>query len=157
MSIEIERKFLLASDRWRALVQRSEYIRDGLISATDGRKTRVRIVGSRATLTVKTKRIEGRRGEFKYDIPMVDAESLMECCGTNVLEKVRHYVEFSGVVWEVDEYEGVLKGVILAEVELDDIHQTIVIPDWIGREVTGQPPYSKTNMLNARERRSVDR
>ena len=59
MGIEIERKFLLASDRWRSLVQRSVHIQDGLVAASEDRKTRVRIIGEKATLAVKTRRVPG--------------------------------------------------------------------------------------------------
>ena len=150
MKIEIERKFLLASDRWRTLVQRSEIIQDGLVSMTEERKTRVRIMGGRATLTVKTRRIEGRRFEFEYDIPLADAELMLGSCGNNVLVKRRHYVPLGGLTWEIDEYEGPLRGVVMAEIELDDFHQPFEIPDWIGREVTAEESYRKHVMLRER-------
>ena len=156
MGIEIERKFLLASERWRMLVQRCQHVRDGLIAASDDRKTRVRIMSGRATLAVKTKRIEGRRHEFEYEIPLADAERMMECCGGNVLEKTRHYIAIGDLVWEIDEYTGLLQGVVLAEVELSAIDQQIDIPDWIGREVTAEPLYSKLNLLRARRERPIN-
>lgn len=151
MGIEIERKFLLASDRWRVLVQRSVHIQDGLISASDDRKTRVRIIGEQATLAVKTKRVAGVREEFEYDIPMTDASRLMLCCGDNVTVKTRHYVQHAGMTWEIDEYDGLLTGVILAEVELSAADQQIDLPEWIGAEVTLDAPYRKINMLRARQ------
>lgn len=155
MGTEIERKFLLASDRWRTLVQRSDYIRDGLLSASEDRKTRVRIIGTRATLAVKTKRIAGRRDEFEYEIPLTDAERLLECCGGNALAKTRHYIPYGDLTWEIDEYDGLLKGMILAEIEVATIDQPIEIPDWIGREVTLQPSYRKINMLRARSQQTT--
>lgn len=151
MGIEIERKFLLASNRWRSLVQRSVHIQDGLVASSDDRKTRVRINGDKATLAVKTGRIAGVREEFEYDIPMTDACSLMACCGSNVTVKIRHYVQHNGLTWEIDEYDGLLKGVILAEVELSAVDQAIELPDWIGREVTSQDRYRKINLLRARQ------
>jgi len=157
MGIEIERKFLLANDAWRPEVQRSEFIRDGLVAASHDRKTRVRIKGARATLGVKTKRIEGRRHEFEYEIPLHDAERLMECCGSHVLEKVRHYIAIDEVLWEIDEYIGILQGVILAEVELKAIEQHIDFPAWLGREVTADPEYSKMSMFRAATQWSGDR
>lgn len=77
-------------------------------------------------------------------------EMLAQHCGQSILEKVRHRVMFRGVVWEVDEYEGILSGVILAEVELDRADVEVPKPDWIGAEVTDIPEYSKANMLRAR-------
>ena len=109
MKVEIERKFLLASEGWRREVHHSEYIRDGLVAISDGRKTRVRIIGERATLTVKTNRIAGSRFEFEYDIPLEDAELMLASCGTNATAKRRHYVLHGGLTWEIDEYEGILK------------------------------------------------
>ena len=151
MGIEIERKFLLSSERWRELVLRREHIRDGLIASSDERKVRVRVAAGRATLAVKTRRVGGSREEFEYEIPLPDAERLLQCCGGNVLEKVRHYIESGGLVWEIDEYGGLLKGVILAEVEIKAADQTVDLPDWIGKEVTSEAPYRKINMLRSRD------
>jgi adenylate cyclase len=151
VGIEIERKFLLASERWRSLVQCSVHIQDGLVATSEDRKTRVRIIGDKATLAVKTGRVAGAREEFEYDIPMTDACRLMACCGSNVTVKMRHYVQHAGLTWEIDEYDGLLKGVILAEVELSAVDQHVDLPEWIGREVTEQPPYRKINMLRARQ------
>ncbi len=152
MKVEIERKFLLASEAWRHEVQRSDYIRDGLIAINDDRKIRVRIIGERATLTVKTKRVAGGRCEFEYDIPLADAELMLASCGSNATAKRRHYVVHGGLTWEIDEYDGILKGVVLAEVELNAIDQMIDMPHWIGLEVTTQAPYRKINMLQARQK-----
>lgn len=151
MKVEIERKFLLASEAWRQLVQRSEYIRDGLIAVSDERKTRVRIIGDHATLTVKTKRVEGSRSEFEYPIPMADAEMMLASCGGDTVSKRRHYVPFGGLLWEIDEYDGLLHGVLLAEVELTAIDQPLDLPPWIGQEVTAEAAYRKLNMLHARQ------
>ena len=152
MKIEIERKFLVASDEWRSLAVRSQHIRDGLIAASEDRKVRVRITGTRATLTVKTRRVQGSRHEFEYDIPLAHAETLMNDCGGNVLSKLRHYVPHESLVWELDEYEGILRGVVLAEVELSSIDQSITLPVWIGREVTFDAQYGKGNLLRARQK-----
>ena len=151
MKIEIERKFLVASDEWRSLAERSEHIRDGLIAASEDRKVRVRIIGARATLTVKTRRVEGARHEFEYDITLPHAKTLLRHCGGNALSKLRHYVPHGSLMWEIDEYEGMLKGVVVAEVELSSIDQPITLPSWIGREVTSDAQYRKGNMLRARQ------
>lgn len=149
MKIEMERKFLLGSDIWRSLVARSETIRDGLLNLSADIRTRVRINGRHSTLTVKTKRLRGQCEEFEYDIPLEDAERLISHCGDNVIYKERHYVNHAGLIWEIDEYKGVLNGIVLAEVELETFDQTVVLPDWVGREVTSEPQYRKINMLQA--------
>ena len=68
-------------------------------------------------------------------------------CDGNVLEKVRHFVSHEGNNWHVDVYEGLLDGVVLAEIELADAGQEFALPDWIGAEVTSDPRYRKVNML----------
>ena len=65
------------------------------------------------------------------------------------LEKDRHYVEDEGTLWTIDVYDGVLKGVVIAEVELDRENQELKLPGWISMEVTGDPRYSKINMSSA--------
>jgi CYTH domain-containing protein len=65
-----------------------------------------------------------------------------------VLEKIRHYVPYQGFIWEADVYEGVLDGMILAEVELENADIEVPLPRWIGREVTGDHEYKKINMQN---------
>jgi CYTH domain-containing protein len=149
MKIEIERKFLLASEDWRLSVERSDIIRDGLISSDEERKVRVRIAGARATLTVKTKRVAGARQEFEYEIPFTDAERLMVTCG-DVIEKVRHYVRHGSLVWEIDEYRGVLAGVIIAEVELTRVDEVVDLPPWVAQEITEQEEWRKRNMIRLR-------
>jgi adenylate cyclase len=71
-------------------------------------------------------------------------------CDGNILDKVRHYVSHAGMIWHVDVYDGLLSGVILAEVELQDANQELELPTWIGREVTDDPTYRKINMFAQR-------
>jgi adenylate cyclase len=145
--IEIERKFLVATDAWRRSAVRSVNIRDGLIAASAGRKVRVRISGDMATIAVKGPRSGIVRPEFEYEIPLADAQSmLVNACGGDTLEKQRFFVEDAGSTWHVDIYCGLLQGVVLTEVELKDATQELIIPDWVGNEVTGDPFYRKVNM-----------
>lgn len=151
MATEIERKFLVANDGWRKSYTRKTQIRDGLVAMTDDRKVRVRIYDERATIAIKAKREGISDAEFEYDIPKADAEELLELhCGRQWLTKVRYDVPHKGFTWQVDVYEGLLKGVILAEVELRRADVDVPLPDWIGKEVTGRPEYKKNNMLQAK-------
>jgi adenylate cyclase len=160
MPVEIERKFLVLNDSWRAHVTRSERLRDGLVAASDDRKVRVRLYEDRATLTVKTKQERGRRQEFEYEIPHAHALEMLALCAPTVIEKTRHHVPHRGRNWELDVYEGLLQGVVLAEVELASIDQPVAIPDWAGAEVTDRPEYKKINLLRermARRERPISR
>lgn len=148
MALEIERKFLLASDDWKGEAVRSERLVDGLLATSKGRKVRVRLYGDRATLAVKTRRAKGVRFEFEYDIPIEDAEQMLATqCGRTVLAKRRHYIPHQGFTWEVDVYEAPLDGVVLVEVELERADQDPPRPAWVGREVTDDPAYAKQRMF----------
>jgi adenylate cyclase len=151
MPFEVERKFLVANDGWKARVVRSVFLRDGLIASSNGNKVRVRIADEKATVTIKGPRKVMRRAEFEYDIPVSDAEAILkQMCQGHILDKRRHFVEHSNVTWEIDVYEGSLNGTVIAEIELRHENQTIELSDWIGKEVTRDPRYRKVNMLAAR-------
>jgi len=91
------------------------------------------------------------RTEFEYAIPCVDAEEILRTmCDGNVLNKVRHFVIHKDLTWEVDVYDDILKGVVLAEIELTQPDHDLQIPDWVGAEVTDDPRYRKINMLAER-------
>ena len=151
MALEIERKFLVANDGWKASVAQSVRIRDGLIANNNGQKARVRIANDVATIALKSrKRDLIVRDEFEYAIPLSDAEEILRTmCDGNVLHKARHFVLHRGNTWQVDVYEGLLDGVVLAEIELTNVDQTLILPDWIGAEVTSDPSFRKINMLAA--------
>jgi len=151
MAIEIERKFLLRDESWRGLYTRKQEITDGLITFVPERKVRVRICDQRATLTIKSKMNRLADAEFEYEIPLADAEELLaHHCIRPGLAKTRYWVPHGPFTWQIDVYKGILKGVVLAEVELPSETAPLVLPPWAGREVTGDPDYEKINMVDAR-------
>jgi CYTH domain-containing protein len=122
-------------------------IRDGLIAVYKDRKVRVRISGDIATIAIKGPRIGIVRPEFEYEIPIVDAERMLSTlCQDDTLEKQRFFVEDAGATWQVDVYGGILQGVVIAEIELKQESQELILPRWIGKEVTGDSFYKKVNM-----------
>lgn len=150
MPKEIERKFLVANDLWRRDIVRKVRLRDGLLAFADGRKVRVRFYDDRATLTVKGRRHGISRDEFEYDIPACDGLTLLEDhCDGEVVDKMRNHVMFDGFEWIVDEYQGLLAGVILCEIELPAEDTRFSRPPWLGEEVTGVQKYRNINMIHA--------
>lgn len=148
MRFEIERKFLVAHAGWREAATGRRHLRDGLVGHFAAAKVRVRLEDEAAWLTVKGARQGLGRPEFEYAIPREDAEAMLRtvCVGC-VIEKVRHCVPHGGLTWEVDEYRGPLAGIVLAEVELDREDQPYDRPDWLGREVSGDPRFRQSTLL----------
>lgn len=148
MSFEIERKFLLFGAQWREHVARRVHIRQAYLSSDGKASIRVRIRDSQsATLSIKSLPAELRRLELEYPLSIQDAETLMQLrCGA-ILEKVRHIVPVGDLDWEVDVFLGENDGLIIAEIEMSHIDQAIELPDWIGREVTGEAPYYNSSLV----------
>lgn len=147
MAFECERKFLIANEDWRRHCVAAVRIRDGLLFTEDGRKMRVRILGDKATLTFKSKRTGALRDEFEYQIPMADAEAMLaRHCADRLLTKTRHDVVHDGRLWLVDVYHDRLEGVVLAETDVAQPSHPLLLPDWIGREVTDDPRFHKTTL-----------
>jgi len=135
--IECERRFLVMGDEWRHCASQSNRIRQGYLTNTDGVTVRIRRVGERAYITVKTPKQGIARAEFEYEIPADHADFMIEtACGRRMIEKVRHDVCHQGLAWTVDEFHGLNHGLVLAEIELDRADRPLVLPSWVGPEVT---------------------
>jgi CYTH domain-containing protein len=142
MAKEIERKFLVRGDHWRDLVSEKLTLRQAYVASMDDRSVRVRLTNDTvATLTMKIGRAM-TRDEFEYEIPVADAEELLGNAIGLVIEKIRYKVPFKGFVWEVDVFRGAHRGLVIAEVEMEDESDDPELPDWVGREVTGEYRYS---------------
>lgn len=141
MGIEIERKFLVKNDQWKALADKGLLCRQGYFVANAQKSVRVRVMGSVATLTIKGATEGIVRAEFEYEIPLVDAEALLLLCGDAVVEKRRYQILRDSVVWELDVFSGKNEGLVLAEVELESVDQRVDFPDWLGIEVSADARY----------------
>jgi adenylate cyclase len=147
MSVEIERKFLVSGDAWKILGQGTA-IRQGYLSTNPDRVVRVRIEGSSATMTIKGRSQGATRGEWEYAIPLDDADELLsQLCERPLIEKTRTRVTHDGMVWEVDEFFGENRGLIVAEIELQSENQAFSKPEWIAEEVTHDTRYFNSSLL----------
>jgi CYTH domain-containing protein len=146
MAKEIERKFLVKGDKWKSLGTGIIY-RQGYI-ATSGKETvRVRVIGDRAYLTIKGPKKGQTRAEFEYEIPLEDAQEILDTlCLRPLIEKKRYKIKQGNLIWEVDEFAGENQGLVVAEVELNEENQTIELPDWIDREVS-DPKYYNSSLV----------
>lgn len=146
MAKEIERKFLVHQRKWSDLGAGLP-IRQGYLCATKQSSVRVRTYGDKAYVTIKGHTSNLTRDEYEYEIPSEDAnEMLGSLCENPPIEKIRYRIVFKGHTFEVDEYGGTNRGLIVAEVELKDAREQVELPDWIDREVSGDPRYFNSSL-----------
>lgn len=141
MGIEIEHKYLVKNDSYRSMATSRVRMVQGYLCREPQTTVRVRIKGGKGYLTVKGITMGDTRQEFEYEVPLTDAEQMLRLCPGRVIEKVRWHVPFEGHLWEVDEFEGELTGLVTAEVELPDSQTRYAIPPFVGEDVTGDARY----------------
>ena len=143
MPQEIERKFLVANDAYKALSYSSALIKQGYISVNPTAAVRIRIKGDKGFLTIKGEGSESgtTRYEWEKEIPLNEAKELLLLCTSGMIEKIRYKVNHEGFIYEIDEFSGENKGLVVAEIELNQENEVFAKPDWLGREVTGDARY----------------
>ncbi len=148
MGIEIERKFLLRGDGWRAAAHEVIPMAQGYLndlamvdSGAMNTSVRVRIEGDTARLNIKSRDLGSTRQEFDYEIPMDDARALLALCDGGIIDKRRHLVDYAGHLWEIDEFLGDNAGLVVAEIELESADEAFARPDWLGAEATHAQRY----------------
>ncbi|WP_319509440.1 CYTH domain-containing protein [uncultured Draconibacterium sp.] len=138
--IEIERKFLVDTNKWSPKDDGNPIVQ-GYLSTDKERVVRVRIKGKKAWLTIKGKTNGISRIEMEYEIPLNEAEILMNLCHDFPIRKKRYVEEIDGMIWEIDVFEDKNNGLVLAEVELSDENQKVKLPNWILTEVSNDHRY----------------
>ena len=151
---EIERKFLVTDDSFRALAVTHYDIIQGYISREHGRSIRIRLRTAsdgmqQAFLTIKTRLESFTRFEWEKPISVEDFRALLPLCGNRIIDKTRYILpaEPSSLKWEIDEFRMPNAGLVMAEIELPSEETPFVRPPFIGEEVTHDPRYYNSNMV----------
>lgn len=149
MGKEIERKFKVIGTAYKTESISSAIYKQGYLSVDKERTVRVRVVGDKAFLTIKGQNCGIVRNEFEYEIPVADAEIMLnENCLQPVIEKVRHIcIASDGHKWEIDEFAGENAGLVVAEVELGSQYERVELPEWCGEEVSDDVRYYNSNLI----------
>lgn len=148
MALEIERKFLVTSDAYRSAAFHSDRIAQGYLCREGGNSARVRVRGGKGYITIKGPSLDNglSRYEWEKEIPADEAWELMKLCHGGIIDKTRYLVKCGSHTFEVDEFHGDNEGLVVAEVELDDISQQFERPDFLGEEVTGERKYYNSHL-----------
>ena len=148
MGTEIERKFLVNNDAWQEQVLSSDRLKQAYLANQENASVRVRIAGGRAHLNIKSATLGIRRSEFEYEIPVADAEEMLETVAQRpFIDKIRYRVQCGDHVWELDRFEGDNAGLVVAELELASEEEAFEMPAWAGEEVSGDPRYYNVNLV----------
>lgn len=137
MGKEIEHKYLVRNESFKQMCSEAIDMAQGYLSRQKERTVRVRIAGDQGFITIKGPNDNATRDEFEYAIPLVDAQALLSMCPSPVISKTRHIVYHEGNKWEVDVFHGGLEGLVTAEIELPSADHQYALPDFVGRNVTG--------------------
>ncbi len=141
--VEIERKFLVLSEAYKTKAFKKTKIIQGFLNTHKERTVRIRIKGESAFITVKgISNSEGTtRLEWEKEIPVIEAETLLNLCEPNLIEKTRVEVKMGNHIFEVDEFYVENEGLVIAEIELTSENEEFEKPEWLGKEVTGDVRY----------------
>ena len=145
MGKEIEHKYLVISDTYKSVAEKNSHIIQGYLSKNPERVVRVRIIDQKGFITIKGKTEKDTRMEFEYEIPYEDALEMLQLCLGKTIEKRRWIVTYAGYNWEVDEFISPTFPTV-AEIELSNSNYEYPLPQFGGKEVTGDPTFYNSNI-----------
>ena len=148
MSLEIERKFLVKNEDFKKEFYQKKQLKQGYLNSDKNRTVRVRISDDHAFLTIKGKSNSTgtTRFEWEKEIDVSEAERLLLLCEPSIIDKIRFYIKSEHHIYEVDEFFGENKGLIVAEIELNSENESFKKPLWLGKEVTGDKKYYNSSL-----------
>ena len=147
MGAEIERKFLVDREKWEQLNKpKGTHYRQGYILNNEQQTVRVRISDKQGFLNLKSKVSQITRKEYEYEIPLEDGIEILDVFAKSGTEKIRYRIPIAGKVWEVDEFLGDNKGLIVAEIELKSEAEEFEAPNWVTDEVTDDGRYTNASL-----------
>lgn len=146
--IEIERKFLVTSDAFKTEAFKKTRILQGFLNTDPERTVRVRLNENQGMLAIKGMASNDgvTRFEWEKEISKADAETLLQLCEKGIIDKLRYEVQVGTHIFEVDEFYGDNLGLVIAEIELNNIDEPFDKPNWLGKEVTGQIKYYNSQL-----------
>ncbi|MGZ3754977.1 MAG: CYTH domain-containing protein [Mucilaginibacter sp.] len=147
MGLEIERKFLVDAKKW-ATLKKPEGVpfKQGYLLSEPEKTIRIRVAGEKAWITIKGATLGVSRSEYEYGIPVKDAEEMLATMAGAVIAKKRYKIRFAGKLWEIDEFDGDNRGLLMAEIELSREAEEFEVPDWITTEVSGDGRYYNSSL-----------
>ncbi len=148
MPQETERKFLISSEDYKSEAKKKERIIQAYLCKAAERTVRIRIKNRKGYITIKGKSNESglSRYEWEKEIPVSEAEELLQLCEPVIIDKTRYEIPYESHVFEVDEFHGENEGLVIAEIELESESENFKRPHWLGEEVTNIKKYYNSQL-----------
>ena len=149
MAQEIERKFMVKSDAFKAEAFKQTRITQGYLSSAPERTVRVRVKGDKGFITVKGigNATGASRFEWEKEISVDEVRDLLPLCEPGIIDKMRFLVKNGEFTFEIDEFYGDNEGLTMAEIELPDEQAAFERPEWLSEEVTGDKRYYNSMLM----------
>ena len=148
MALEIERRFLIKNDQWREFITHKTLIEQGYLSYNlEDWIVRIRFNGNNFKITLKKHKKNFTNYEFEYLIPISDGKKIMSTL-QNTIKKERFFLEIDQRNWIIDCFKDKNFPLEIAEIELNEEKEDIVIPPFLSREITGLKIFTNLNLTN---------
>ena len=137
MTLEIERRFLIENEQWKEFVKHKRFIEQGYLSDnSDEWIIRIRFTGKDFKIALKKHIINFTNYEFEYLIPSIDGEKIMSTL-KNTIKKERFFLEVDQRNWIIDCFKDKNFPLEIAEIELTDEKEEVILPSFLSKEITG--------------------
>jgi adenylate cyclase len=146
-TVEIERKFLVNNDSWLRNVSNVISIEQMYLVNDGVKNVRIRKSEERGRvvhyLTIKSCNSGMSRVEIEHSLSDVEYNTLKGLADQGSIAKRRFAVIHGVDRWEVDVFDN---GLVIAEIEIDSEDYELMLPSWVGEEVTDKKEYYNADM-----------
>ena len=146
MALEIERRFLIKNDQWKEFITHKTFIEQGYLSY-DLEKwiIRIRFNGENFKIALKKHIKNFTNYEYEYSIPNNEGEKIMSTL-TNTIKKERFFLKIDRKDWIVDCFKETNFPLKIAEIELTEEKEKVILPSFLAKEITGLKIYTNLNL-----------
>ena len=146
MALEIERRFLIKNDEWKDFVTRKTFIEQGYLSYDlENWIIRIRFNGENFKIALKKHIKNFTNYEFEYLIPTSEGEKIIATL-PNTIKKERFLLELDQKNWIVDCFLDNNSPLKIAEIELTEEKEEVILPSFLSKEITGLKVFSNLSL-----------
>ena len=150
MGIEIERKFLPASDDWKNWIKEWKELKQGYLINRRNMSLRIRSEDDQKFIICYKGAGKGISvPEYEMVVWRWLGSALLRFCAANIITKARFPIHHHDHLFEVDVFKNQLEGLVLIEVEMKTEEETVVLPSWIGHEVSRDHRYKNAVLVRS--------